>query len=144
LTSQTSKSRHDPGEWRSRPDIRLDVWLAPDSDPDMRDEPGGSAAIKDWKPMRDRSTNSIGVEVEEPLFLDEPADYASNLTPRQQQSGIELFAEEAPPFPAAPPPLRFNMLVVSFVVVAVAAFLTVRACQITGASAFGLGQLLGR
>jgi hypothetical protein len=103
----------------------------------------------------ERAEHSLGVEVEEPLFLDEPADYGATAAARDATPALDLFADEnavhdnhraviAPSQVPAPPPFRVNLLAVFFLVAAVAAFVTVRACQVGAVSLTGMWQFFGR
>ena len=103
----------------------------------------------------ERAGSSIGVEVEEALFLDEPADYAATAAAQHNPPAFELFADEnafqendapaktAPPQPVRPA-VKINLLTLFFVAVATAAFVTVRACQTGGVSLSGTWQFFGR
>ena len=102
----------------------------------------------------ERAGSSIGVEVEEALFLDEPADYGSTAAAQHNPPAFELFADENAfqendaPAKTAPKPVRpaarINLLTLFFLAVAAAAFVSVRACQTGAVSLSGTWQFFGR
>jgi hypothetical protein len=98
---------------------------------------------------------SVGTEVEAPLFLDEPVDYAAAAPAPETSSAFDLFADEREPRApdatpsanadaGAPPTIRVHLLAVFFLAAAVAAFATVRACQTGGMSTATIWELFGR
>ena len=103
----------------------------------------------------ERAASPIGVEVEEPLFLDEPADYGVSAAAQHNPPAFELFADENPvqenyaPATTAPPKharpaVKINFLTLFFLVAAAAAFVSVRACQTGAVSLNGTWQFFGR
>jgi hypothetical protein len=98
---------------------------------------------------------------EEPLFLDEPADYAGRGRGPESESPMDLFADEndlrsrtawvgtqirsgAPAHASVPaatlPRLRPTLLAGMSLVAALTALATVQACGIYGAQSLGFGQ----
>jgi len=108
----------------------------------------------------DVSFTSIGVEVEEPLFLDETEAHGPSRPTTDGPSPFDLFADENDPPPAAPrptPPVSsselstnrattsgsstLNLVALFVLVAATTMFVTVQACQVNrGAGTAGVAQ----
>jgi len=101
---------------------------------------------------------------DEPLFLDEPADYDGRARRPEAASALDLFADEndlrlrtawvgteirsgAPAHPAAVPPTTFprirpTMLAGLSLAAALTAFATMRACDVQGVQSLAIWQFL--
>jgi hypothetical protein len=133
------------------------VWPRADKqDQQMQDERDARSGVSAAPPAPDaRPTIAVGVEVEEPLFLDESLEYLPAGRPPQGGSPFDLFADEETPAgtaPARPAPGRFGsplrhaqpaprhddgrlhvsprVLVILSIAAGIAAFAAVRAWQI--------------